>query len=122
MFIDIFGFKSFLLILVTSSINDLMEIFNRLPAFTKSFYFIATLFFVVWMLFFDSNDVLTQYKLDRKLNDLQDQKAYYQQKIMEVKNDREELFSNNDLLEKFARERYLMKKKEEDLYIIEEEE
>lgn len=100
----------------------MMEIFNRLPGFTKSFYFIATFVFISWMLFFDSNDFLTQYKLNRKLNNLIDQKSYYQEKIMEVKKDREELFSKNDLLEKFARERYLMKKKDEDLYIIVEEE
>ena len=49
---------------------------------------------------------------------LEDERAYYLEKIAEVKEEREELFSNPDLLEKFAREQYLMKKPTEDLYII----
>ena len=74
------------------------------------------------MLFFDSNDLVTQYKLSKKLSDLENAKAYYEEKIEEVKKDREELLSNKELLEKFARENYLMKKKTEDLYVIVEKE
>ncbi|MEM1408138.1 MAG: septum formation initiator family protein, partial [Bacteroidota bacterium] len=46
------------------------------------------------------------------------EKAYYQDKIVEVRNEREELLSNDTLLEKFAREKYLMKKPGEDLFIV----
>lgn len=95
--------------------------FKRLPKFTRNFYFIASLTFLVWMLFFDTNDLITQYKLSQKLSDLKAEKAYYQEKISEVKKDREELLSNKALLEKFARENYFMKKKTEDLYVIVEE-
>jgi cell division protein FtsB len=98
-----------------------MRWFKQMPAFSKNFYFIAGCLFLVWMLFFDSNDLITQYKLSRKLTNLEKQKEYYQEKIEEVKKDREELFSNQELLEKFAREKYLMKKENEDLYIIVEE-
>jgi cell division protein FtsB len=70
------------------------------------------------MLFIDTNDLYSQYKKQRKLEELEHQKAYYTQKILEIEKDREELLSNNDLLEKFAREKYLMKKESEDLYII----
>ena len=94
---------------------------QRLPKFTKSFYFIVGLIFLVWMLFLDSNDVIAQYRLTSKLKDLQEEKAYYQQKIEEVTQEREELLSDQELLEKFAREKYFMKKKSEDLYIIVEE-
>lgn len=96
--------------------------FSKLPSFTKNFYFITALVFVVWMLFFDSNDLLTQYRLNKKLNDLENEKAYFEEKIAEVKQDREELLSNKDLLEKFARENYFMKKENEDLFIIVEKE
>jgi len=92
-----------------------------MPPFTKSFYFIAGSVFLIWMLFFDSNDFLNQYRLSRKLTNLEKQKTYYLEKIDQVKKDREELFSNQELLEKFAREKYLMKKENEDLYIIVEE-
>lgn len=94
------------------------QMFSKLPAFTKNFYFITALVFVFWMLFFDSNDLLTQYRLNKKLNDLENEKAYFEEKIAEVKQDREELLSNKDLLEKFARENYFMKKENEDLFII----
>lgn len=92
--------------------------FNRLPAYTRNFFFISSVFFVVWMTFFDSNDIFTQYQLNKKVNTLEEQKLYYQEKIEEVKNDREELLSNPQLLEKFAREKYLMKKPSEDIYVV----
>lgn len=98
-----------------------MRWIKKVPAFSKNFYFIAAGIFLVWMLFFDSNDLITQFKLSRKLTNLEKQKNYYQEKIEQVKKDREELFSNQELLEKFAREKYLMKKNNEDLYIIVEE-
>jgi cell division protein FtsB len=73
------------------------------------------------MSFFDSNDLFTQYKLSSKINNLESQREYYIERIEEVKKDREELLSNPELLEKFARENYLMKKPTEDIYILVEE-
>lgn len=90
---------------------------NIAPYF-KNFYVIAGGTFLVWMLFFDSNDFISQYKLRAKLRTLEREKEYFAEKIQEVKKDREELFSNPELLEKFAREKYLMKKKTEDVYIL----
>lgn len=76
------------------------------------------LFFLMWLTFFDSNDIYSQYKLASKLSTLNADRTYYMEKIDEVKEDREELLSNPDLLEKFAREKYLMKKQSEDLYVV----
>ncbi|MEO0553338.1 MAG: septum formation initiator family protein [Bacteroidota bacterium] len=90
----------------------------RLPKYTKNFYFIFTALFLIWMLFIDANDFVTQYKLNQQRKNLEDEKAYYQDKIVEVRNEREELLSNDKLLEKFAREKYLMKKPGEDLFIV----
>jgi cell division protein FtsB len=73
------------------------------------------------MLFLDSNDLYSQYKLLRKLNELKKEKAYYLEKIDEVKQNREQLLTNEAMLEKFAREKYLMKKSDEDLFIVIEE-
>jgi len=72
-------------------------------------------------MFFDSNDIYSQYMLSKKLSTLEEQKEYYQEKIIEVKEDREELFSDEVMLEKFAREKYLMKRPTEDIYIVVEE-
>jgi len=95
---------------------------SKLPKFTKSFYFIAGLSFLVWMLFIDSNDLVTQYKQSHKLGTLEAEQVYYQEKIKEVEAERQELLTNPELLEKFAREKYLMKKPEEDLFVLVEEE
>jgi cell division protein FtsB len=92
--------------------------FRKLPPVFKNFYFIVGVTFVIWMLFIDSNDLYSQFKKRGKLRELEQQKAYYTQMIKEVEKDREELLSNNELLEKFAREKYLMKKESEDLYIL----
>ena len=73
---------------------------------------------MVWMFFFDSNDFITQYQMSKKLSELEDEKEHYQQRIAEVQKDREELLSNTELLEKYAREKYQMKKPTEDLFII----
>lgn len=95
-----------------------MNLFNKVPKFIKNFYFLFTLGFVIWMLFLDANDMGTQITLTRKLNALEKEKEFYQEKIDQVEKDREELLSNDELLEKFAREKYLMKKPGEDVYVI----
>jgi cell division protein DivIC len=88
----------------------------------SNFYIIIGVVFLVWLTFFDSNDLYTQLKQTAKLKGLEDEKEFYVEKIAEVKADREELLSNDELLEKFARENYLMKKPTEDIYVIAENE
>jgi cell division protein FtsB len=73
------------------------------------------------MMFIDNNDIVSQFTLRSKLRDLEKQKEYYQERKEKIKAEREELMSNYELLEKFAREKYLMKRKTEDLYVIVEE-
>lgn len=101
--------------------QTMTQMFNKLPKFTRNFFFLSSLFFLIWMVFFDSNDVYSQYTMTKKLSTLEEQKEYYKEKIVEVKKDREELLSDEAMLEKFAREKYLMKKPEEDLFIVVEE-
>jgi cell division protein FtsB len=94
---------------------------KKLPKAFRNFYIVTGLIFLVWMMFLDSNDFLSRYKLSAKLRSLEGEKEYYQEKIKEVEKDREELMGNRELLEKFAREKYLMKKKTEDIFIVVEE-
>ena len=89
--------------------------------YTKNFYFIFTVLFVLWMVFIDSNDIVSQFTLRIKLKDLEKQKEFYQERKDKIKAEGEELMSNYELLERFAREKYLMKRKTEDLYVIVEE-
>ena len=72
----------------------------------------------MWMLFVDANDLRSQFSLNQKLRELEAEKSFYEQEIKQVNYDREELLTNDELLEKFAREKYLMKKPEEDVYVI----
>ncbi|MGL1887706.1 MAG: septum formation initiator family protein [Reichenbachiella sp.] len=87
----------------------------------RNFYLISSVIFLVWMLFFDSNDFYSQYQLKQKVNEMEDQKEYYLKKIEEVNEDREALLNDMELLEKFAREKYYMKKDGEDVFVVVEE-
>lgn len=95
--------------------------FKKLPSAFRNFYFVTSISFLVWMLFLDSNDLISRFKLGAKLRNLNREKEYYQVKIADVQKDREELMTDRELLEKFAREKYLMKKETEDIFIIQEE-
>lgn len=95
-----------------------MNPFTKIPKFFKNYYFLLGTFFLVWMLFVDSNGFISQIQITKKLNGLKAQKSYYIEKKEQVLKDREELFTNKALLEKFARENYLMKKPSEDLYVV----
>jgi cell division protein FtsB len=88
---------------------------------TKNFYFLTGLSFMIWMLFFDTNDFYSQYKLKNKVKELVDQEVYYLENIEQVKKDREALLNDMELLERFAREKYYMKKEGEDLFVVVEE-
>lgn len=94
---------------------------KKLPRAFRNFYIVTGLIFLVWMLFLDSNDFLSRYKLTSKLRSLEGQKEYYLEKIKEVEKDKEELMGTPELLEKFAREKYLMKKETEDIFVVVEE-
>jgi cell division protein FtsB len=93
---------------------------KKLPPAFRNFYIVTGLCFLVWMLFLDSNDLISRFKLGAKLRNLDREKAYYQEKIADVEKDRHELMTDRELLEKFAREKYLMKKETEDIFIIQE--
>ena len=84
--------------------------FRKLPPAFKNFYFVSIIIFVIWMTFFDSNDWINRFRMSNKLRTLKNEKAYYEEKIKEVEKDRMELMGNKELLEKFGREKYLMKK------------
>ncbi|WP_303310263.1 septum formation initiator family protein [Hymenobacter sp. BT730] len=96
----------------------LLDILNRVPHFLRSFYFLTGLAFLVWMVVFDANDLLKQYEMYQKWHELQMDKEYYLNEIDKVKKDRAELLSSPELLEKFAREKYIMKRPGEDVFIL----
>lgn len=76
------------------------------------------LIFLVWLAFFDQNNLLAKMQLRGKITTLKKEKNYYEEKIKEDTRKKQELLSNKDNLEKFAREQYLMKNKNEDIFVI----
>jgi cell division protein DivIC len=90
----------------------------RIPKITRNFYFLTGIIFFVWMLFLDGNDLINQVRLTKQLNNLESEKAYYEKKIVEVEKARQELMNDPAMLERYAREKYLMKKPGEDLYVV----
>src|ERR1700744_4816889 len=91
---------------------------QRLFFLFKNKFFWVTAAFLVWMLFFDKNDLLSQYESRQQLNKLKEEKAFYTNETAKVNKDLDELTSNPEQLEKFAREKYLMKRSNEDVYVI----
>jgi cell division protein FtsB len=73
---------------------------------------------IVWMSIFDSNNFIDLVQLRSEINDLEDKKEYYIKEIAAARKTQIELFSNTRNLEKFAREKYYMKKDNEDLFIF----
>jgi cell division protein FtsB len=90
---------------------------SALP-FLKNKYLIVTVLVVVWVLFFDKNDLLSQIDLSRQVNKLKAEKKYFSEEIRKNNRDMMELRTNPKNLEKFARENYLMKKDGEVIYVI----
>lgn len=95
---------------------------QRVLIIIKNKFAIASLAFIVWMLFFDRNDLSSQMQYTKQRKNLEAEKEFYEKEIEKVETSLEELNSNPKMLEKFAREKYLMKKENEDIYIIVEEE
>ena len=78
--------------------------------------------FAVWMIFFDRNDLISQYEYSTQLSKLEQEKDFYTKETASVKRDLKELDSNLITTEKFAREKYFMKKANEDVFVVVPEE
>ena len=90
----------------------------KIPSYLKNTYVIIVLFFVIWMVFFDSNSTLVHLELNEQINDLKKETEYFKN---EIKKDNKELskIQSDSGLEKYAREELFMKRDNEDIFIIE---
>ncbi|QCE42113.1 FtsB family cell division protein [Psychroserpens sp. NJDZ02] len=86
----------------------------------KNIYIIILIGFGVWMVFFDTNSLQSHIEVNHERSKLEDEKEYYRKEIVKDKKAIKKLTSA-DGLETFAREKYYMKKENEDIYIIEYE-
>lgn len=85
-------------------------------------YVLATLFFAVWMLFLDRHNLGLHLELSQQIEDYEDAKSYYQEELERNTRELEELESDPEKLEKFAREKYWMHKEGEEVFLISIEE
>ena len=86
----------------------------------SSTYVLILIFFIVWMIFFDTNSFFIHQELDQDIKGLEENKEFYKQEIDKDKAFIEKMKDSTEM-EKFAREKYYLKKEKEDIYIIEHE-
>ena len=96
----------------------LKEYYDKLPPVLKNKFVLVTLVLLVWVAFFDSNNWIKQAKLKSEIQDLEEQKKYYLDEIQKDSIALFDLTNNQETQEKFAREKYLMKKENEDVIVI----
>lgn len=95
-----------------------MKLLHHIPSFLRNKYLLSLTVFAVWMVFFDKNDFFTQLERNRNLAEIERSKDYYEQKITESRKFSRDIQSNAAAIEKFAREKYLMKRENEDLFLV----
>jgi cell division protein FtsB len=102
--------------------NPLKETIQKKPwlKIVGNKYLLISLLFGVWMLFLDNYSYMDQRQINKQINELQDNKKYYQDEIRKD-NQSIKLLKNQDQVEKYAREKYYMKRENEDIYIVEYE-
>ena len=95
---------------------------EKLPWFLKNRYALTMVLFACWMAFFDQHNMINQLELRSELYQLESDRDYYREQIVEIEENLEELLSNNGKLEKFAREKYFMKRPDEEIFVFVSEE
>jgi len=94
------------------------KVFKVIFKIFKNYYFLTIIIFAVWITFFDTNNLLSQYENKKQLKELMIQRQYY---IDEIEKNREttiDLTTNIENLEKYAREKYLMKRDNEEIFLV----
>ncbi len=97
-------------------IKDLRN--NKWFGIATNMYVLVLTAFVVWMAFFDTNSLLIHWELRKEIKKLEKQQEFLREEIAKDKKIIEKL-SDKEELEKFAREHYYLKKKNEEIYLIE---
>jgi cell division protein FtsB len=97
------------------AVNKLLD---RIPRQLRNRYGASILGLLAWIIFFDRNDAWTTVKNQRELGRMHEQKEWYAEEITRTKAKLHQLSSDKELLEKFARETYLMKRDNEDIFVL----
>ena len=95
-----------------------MKFISNIPSFVYNKYLLTGVAFTVWLVFFDRNDLFTQNERRMELRALERSKQYYNDQIVTERKVLEDLQNNPAAIEKYARERYGMKRDNEDVFLI----
>ena len=101
--------------------SSALKIWKKILPFVKNKFILSFIIFITWLLFFDRNNLIDRAKELRHLKQLEKDKKYYIERIDKDSKRLEQLKTNSKNLEKFAREQYLMKKDDEEIFVIVEE-
>ena len=94
------------------------KLLQYIPARLRNRYGAVVLVLLAWVALFDRNDLWTTWKNHRELAKMEEQQEWFTAEIQRTKEQLHELSSDTELLEKFARERYLMKRDNEDIFVL----
>ncbi len=96
----------------------LSRYYHKLPPFLRNKYILTLVVFIVWIVLFDNNNLVDRVHNMKVMKQLEQDKEYYTKKIDEDTRKLDELRTDRDNLEKFAREQYHMKRDDEDLFLV----
>jgi len=100
--------------------EQLKSYLHKLPGILKNKYVLTILLFLLFITLIPRHNLLSQMRLKKQLNILEDKKEFYLTGISQIKEDELALTENDRALEKFAREKYFMKRDNEDVFILSE--
>ncbi|CAN5764210.1 septum formation initiator family protein [soil metagenome] len=95
-----------------------MKVIRILVYIVSSRYLLAITAFAIWITFFDESNLFVQRQRTKELNDLNKKIEYYKGQVDQTKQELNDLQNDPVILEKYAREKYFMKKDNEDIFVI----
>lgn len=101
--------------------NKINDFIDKIPSYLKNKYLFAIVFFIIWITFFDNFNLIKQSKIKKNIQRLEENKKFYTNEIKKDSTEYQDLLNDEEKREKFAREKFLMKKDDEDIYIIRRE-
>jgi len=94
------------------------EFFVKIWPWLRNKYVLTIAVFSIWMLFFDQNNVVDRIRMTSEIRQLEVDREFYQEQLLKDSARLSELTTNKENLEKYAREQFLMKKSNEDVFVV----
>ena len=97
---------------------NLKSLYEKIPSYLRNKYAIIISLFIIWIIFFDNYNLIRQSKIKKEIKQLEENKSFYTKEIKKDSTEYHDLLNSDEKKEKFAREKFLMRKENEDVYII----